>query len=83
MNYFYPAGTLDFFLLSILYMIILDKFAPISPLTGVDAETCTRSHRCRPELLLFLCNQLSEQDARWDGLLTDAKRPLMLRGEVK
>lgn len=33
--------------------------------------------------LLFLCNQLSEQDAWWERLLADAKSLVMLCGEVK
>lgn len=61
----------------------LDKFDFISSYICVDTESCTHSHRCGPELLLFLCNQLTEQDAWWDRLLTDAKSLLMLCGEVK
>lgn len=41
------------------------------------------AHCCRHEFLLFLCNQLSEQDAWWDRLLADAKSLVMLCGEVK
>lgn len=63
--------------------LILDKLEVVSSCACVDTESCAGSRRCRPELLLFLCNQLSEQDAWWDRLLTDAKSPLMLCGEVK
>lgn len=41
------------------------------------------TQRLRHDFLLFLCNQLSEQDAWWGRLLADAKSLVMLRGEVK
>lgn len=51
--------------------------------TYTHKETHAHPHCWRHEFLLFLCNQLSEQDAWWDRLLADAKSLVMLRGEVK
>lgn len=49
--------------------------------TNTKAHTHKHTYRRRHKFLLFLCNQLSEQDTWWDRLFADAKSLIMLCGE--